>query len=563
MGGVVNYMGGTSTTKAEAGTSAHIESTEDSVKLTAKTEEDLISIIAAASAATDDMQIAAMLNVLTSNSKTYANTGASTFKAAKDVIISANTDSDVVTVDLTAGYGSKTAADGILSINVLKRKVAALVGENSTIDAGENAHILASLDENIVMVLASVAASKGLGISGLIPIIVTKNIVRTVIGNADVEDALTNTKDIKNASSEATVLANGSIYADSKIDSGTVFVQIAFAFGKDVGVGATISTVVQQNLVDTIVNNFAVLKAQATLPAITVTKAGTGADGKERKDSKTGIILYSSAKADVTMVSLSGAGGKTGAGAGTINTLVVNNTVRTHVRDNSTLESGVKLDEWSEEGSYTTETLGSGDIDVEADSYADVVDVVGGLSGAGTLAIGATIAYLGLNTRVETLTNARYMLTNGKIDVKALSLDDVFLFTVAGSGAQTAAVAGNAAVVNVDNFTKAEVRQVLQAEQEINVLAMATEDIVNVGLSASGAQTGAVAAVGVVINLYDETFARIYDGADIRSGKVNLNAVTNSTLDGFGVPEHSQSADLSKWSWRAAPQRQSSVRSQP
>ena len=535
VGGVINYMGGTSTTKAEAGTSAHIESTEDSVKLTAKTEEDLISIIAAASAATDNMQIAAMLNVLTSNSKTYANTGASTFKAAKDVIISANTDSDVVTVDLTAGYGSKTAADGILSINVLKRKVAALVGENSTIDAGENAHILASLDENIVMVLASVAASKGLGISGLIPIIVTKNIVRTVIGNADVEDALTNTKDIKNASNEATVLANGSIYADSKIDSGTVFVQIAFAFGKDVGVGATISTVVQQNLVDTIVNNFAVLKAQATLPAITVTKAGTGADGKERKDSKTGIILYSSAKADVTMVSLSGAGGKTGAGAGTINTLVVNNTVRTHVRDNSILESGVKLDEWSEEGSYTTETLGSGDIDVEADSYADVVDVVGGLSGAGTLAIGATIAYLGLNTRVETLTNARYMLTNGKIDVKALSLDDVFLFTVAGSGAQTAAVAGNAAVVNVDNFTKAEVRQVLQAEQEINVLAMATEDIVNVGLSASGAQTGAVAAVGVVINLYDETFARIYDGADIRSGKVNLNAVTNSTLDGFAI----------------------------
>ena len=535
VGGVINYMGGTSTTKAEAGTSAHIESTEDSVKLTAKTEEDLISIIAAASAATDNMQIAAMLNVLTSNSKTYANTGASTFKAAKDVIISANTDSDVVTVDLTAGYGSKTAADGILSINVLKRKVAALVGENSTIDAGENAHILASLDENIVMVLASVAASKGLGISGLIPIIVTKNIVRTVIGNADVEDALTNTKDIKNASNEATVLANGSIYADSKIDSGTVFVQIAFAFGKDVGVGATISTVVQQNLVDTIVNNFAVLKAQATLPAITVTKAGTGADGKERKDSKTGIILYSSAKADVTMVSLSGAGGKTGAGAGTINTLVVNNTVRTHVRDNSTLESGVKLDEWAEEGSYTTETLGSGDIDVEADSYADVVDVVGGLSGAGTLAIGATIAYLGLNTRVETLTNARYMLTNGKIDVKALSLDDVFLFTVAGSGAQTAAVAGNAAVVNVDNFTKAEVRQVLQAEQEINVLAMATEDIVNVGLSASGAQTGAVAAVGVVINLYDETFARIYDGADIRSGKVNLNAVTNSTLDGFAI----------------------------
>ena len=64
---------------------------------------------------------------------------------------------------------------------------------------------------------------------------------------------------------------------------------------------------------------------------------------------------------------------------------------------------------------------------------------------------------------------------------------------------------------------------------------MATEDIVNVGLSASGAQTGAVAAVGVVINLYDETFARIYDGADIRSGKVNLNAVTNSTLDGFAI----------------------------
>ena len=120
VGGVVNYMGGTSTTKAEAGTSAHIESTEDSVKLTAKTEEDLISIIAAASAATDNMQIAAMLNVLTSNSKTYANTGASTFKAAKDVIISANTDSDVVTVDLTAGYGSKTAVDGILSVNVMR-----------------------------------------------------------------------------------------------------------------------------------------------------------------------------------------------------------------------------------------------------------------------------------------------------------------------------------------------------------------------------------------------------------------------------------------------------------
>ena len=214
----------------------------------------------------------------------------------------------------------------------------------------------------------------------------------------------------------------------------------------------------------------------------------------------------------------------------------MNNTVRTHVRENSTLESGVELDEWADEGSYAVEERGSGNIDVEADSYSDVVDVVGGLSGAQTAAIGATVAYLGLNTKVETLTNAKYMLTNGTIDVKALIEDHPFLFNVAGSGAETAAVAGGAAVINVDNFTKAEVRQVLRADKEITILAEATEDIINVGLSASGAETAAVAATGVVINLYDETFARIYDGADIRSGKeVNLNAITNATLDGFAI----------------------------
>ena len=127
VGGVINYMGSTSKTAVEAGTSAHIESTEDAVKLTAETDE------------------AAVLNVLTSDSKTYVNTGASEFKAAKDVIIKADTDSDIVTVDITAGYGKKVAVDGLLSVNVLNRKVAALVGENTTIDAGENAKILSSL----------------------------------------------------------------------------------------------------------------------------------------------------------------------------------------------------------------------------------------------------------------------------------------------------------------------------------------------------------------------------------------------------------------------------------
>ena len=531
VGGVINYMGSTSKTAAEVGTSAHIESTEDAVKLTAETDEDLISIIAAASAAMDGAQVAAVLNVLTSDSKTYANTGASEFKAAKDVIIKADTDSDIVTVDITAGYGKKVAVDGLLSVNVLNRKVAALVGENTTIDAGENAKILSSLKENVVMVLVAVAGSQMIGVSGLIPIIVTKNIVRTVIGNADVDDALTNDGDIKNASNAATVKAEGSIYADSTIDSDSVFVQVSFAFGKTVGVGATISTVVQQNIADTIVNNWAVLKAMAKLPAITVNKPGTDSEGKERKDDKSGIILYANTRADVTMVSLSGAGGKTAAIGGTINTLIVNNTVRTHVRENSTLESGVELNEWDE-----VEERGDGNIDVEADSYSDIVDVVGGLAGAQTAAIGATVAYLGLNTKVETLTNAKYMLTNGKIDVLALIEDHPFLFNVAGSGAETAAVAGGAAVINVDNFTKAEVRQVLRADKEITILAQATEDIINVGLSASGAETAAVAATGVVINLYDETFARIYDGADIRSGKeVNLNAITNATLDGFAI----------------------------
>ena len=156
------------------------------------------------------------------------------------------------------------------------------------------------------MVLVAVAGSQMIGVSGLIPIIVTKNIVRTVIGNADVDDALTNDGDIKNASNAATVKAEGSIYADSTIDSDSVFVQVSFAFGKDVGVGATISTVVQQNIADTIVNNWAVLKAMAKLPAIAVNKPGTDSEGKERKDDKTGIILYANTRADVTMVSLSG-----------------------------------------------------------------------------------------------------------------------------------------------------------------------------------------------------------------------------------------------------------------
>ena len=542
VGGVINYQGSTSKTAAEAGTSAHILSTEDAVKLTAETEEDFISVIAAASAATGTAQVAAVLNVLTSDSKTYANTGASTFEAAKDVIIKANTDSDIVTVDVTAGYGKTVAVDGILSVNVLRRKVAALVGENSEIIARQNAQILSSLDENVVMVLVSAAGSQKAGISGLIPIIVTKNIVRTVIGNVDVDDALTNTEDIKNGTDENNVTritADGSIYADSKIDSDTVFVQLSVAFGKDVGVGATISTVVQQSIVDTIVNNWAALKAMATLSAITVSKPGKDAEGKDRTDAKTGIILYASAKADVTMVSLSGAGGKTAAIGGTINTLIVNNTVRAHVRDHSTLLSGVNLDEWGADDSYAVEKIEgakeASDIDVEADSYADVVDVVGGLSGSQTAAVGATIAYLGLNTKVETLTNASYMLAGGQIDVKALSNDEVFLFTVAGSGAQTAAVAGNAAVVNVDNFTKAEARQVLRADKAVNIVASAKEDLTNVGLSASGAGTAAIAATGVVINLDYETYARIYDAADVRSNEVKLTATTISKLNGFAI----------------------------
>ena len=43
---------------------------------------------------------------------------------------------------------------------------------------------------------------------------------------------------------------------------------------------------------------------------------------------------------------------RTAAIGGTINTLIVNNTVRAHVRDHSTLLSGVNLDEWGADDSY-------------------------------------------------------------------------------------------------------------------------------------------------------------------------------------------------------------------
>ena len=139
--------------------------------------------------------------------------------------------------------------------------------------------------------------------------------------------------------------ADGSIAVTAVLDSMNKMSTAGVDENPSASNGGAAAAVIEKNTVDAVVNMMAYLKAMASLPAITVEKAGTDASGKKKTDSHTGIILYAGAKEDIMLtVEGAGASGENSVN-GTIADVNVANTVRAAAGKEAQLFAGTEIKE--------------------------------------------------------------------------------------------------------------------------------------------------------------------------------------------------------------------------
>ena len=189
-------------TYAKIGSGAIVTAARN-VTVKAESEENLINVLASASAAVSDQSSAAgVIGVLVSKSDTEAFVGDGSRITAKggDIDVLALGDvKQVVAMAAFAGSASQHAAGGTVNVGVFEQTVAATVGSfqttavdpdepatvitGVTMDASGNVRVLASgSNQTILATVAGVTGVKG-AIAGTIPVVVSQSTIKAEIGD--------------------------------------------------------------------------------------------------------------------------------------------------------------------------------------------------------------------------------------------------------------------------------------------------------------------------------------------------------------------------------------------
>ena len=525
-GGNNSYILSKSTVLTRAGINAKIRSSKGDVFLTADTKEQMISIPGSNADALPGA-IAAVMNIMRSESSTIVETGKVEITAKGDVHLEAKAASYLVAVDPASDKAYLFSPSGVAIFFDAARLVETLLGEGSTVTAGGNVWLISELDEKMLIAPASIHGDYREGLTGLAAGAKSRNIVRTVAGAKSGQDW--NAKEISDAAAVTSVTAEGSIAVTAVLDSLNEIVTAGVDDNPSASNGGAAAAIIEKNIVDAVVNTMAYLKAMASLPAITVEKAGTDSSGKKKTDSRTGITIYAGAKEDILMT-VEGAAASGGVSVnGTIADVNVANTVRARVGKEAQLFAGTEItDEFTGE---VGDTGTAGDVHIEAEDLTDAVILAGGLSRAEAKTESPTVLYGYFGKTVTAKNEGLVTAAKNTAQVYAYEKTKVDSFvTASGPAGQESGVSG---ALYFKNRADAFASGFLRGGRQVAVNSRSEETLNTVETVRDAEEASGNTGSAILVYLYNGALAGIGDGSTVLGGNVFVTAAAYETVNAY------------------------------
>ena len=260
------------------------------------------------------------------------------------------------------------------------------------------------------------------------------------------------------------------------------------------------------------------------------------ADGDTIVVGGTGLDVNASSRQSVVQIAAGAgvAGGTTISGSGTVT--ILNESTRATLGNNEQVTGSITAD-----GVYP-------DVKVLANDATSVVDVAGAIGFGGAAAIGAGADVIVLSkTTLATIGTNDQITTQGSVELRANTSDDIVSVAAIGQASNNAAVSLAASVVVANITTQAYVAAspatTLNADGNVIVEAVATSDYNLWGIAASLSGTVAASGAAAVPVITKNVLAEIGDGATV-TGRGLRNGT--SVADGsFGQSLSTSPTDVS------------------
>ena len=461
----------------------------EGVDILSDNHDRLYSILASASGART-AGIAGAVNAMISRAEGAINIEGSTgstqagirARGESGIKLLANTSSRAVNVTAAVAGAGTAAVGASVNVDVFNRGSAVTIrgGRNYKIesDRGEIA-IRADGRDTSVTVSAAATGAGTAAVSGNVPVLVSKNTVSTSL-------------------SDLSIKSGDRLYIESNLVDHTYAIAGTVAAAGTAGVGVTAVTVLKRNNVTTDLGSV-----------------------------NTESYYSTSVKAEARDTTIVGAGGIAAGGVagvnGSVATLVNSNTVRA---DTST--SAIRTD--------------AGSVMVDAIDDTAIRMLAGGITAAGTAAVGASVVTLVSDKSVDAKLGRvenRYQRRGSGVRVKADNHDDMLMLAISAGAAGVAAVEVGAAVQILKSRVHARALKDVESGGIIEVLSNNRTELANSAVALGASGVAAVTPVAVVTYFKGETIAETNPEAAMNvsalGGVINIKADSNKDIRAYTI----------------------------
>jgi len=501
-------------TGAYMGSGINAQSAAGDIRVSAEEAASIFSIAAAGGAA-DKLGLAgaAVINTITNTTSAYIGDGTATSVSADgNVIISADDDTDILSIAGSFGGGGTAGLGASNSTIITDNTVSASIGSGTAVTASGNQavdavytgtkdssgvretedinglSVTATSYEDITSAAAGAAGGGSFGIAGSASVIIMDE--KT---SASIDDGATINADNSAGFDDQDV----NILASDRTRTLGIGGAVAGGGTGGVGVGADVGIITKDT--------------QAHV---------WGADVKANRD----IKVRAESEEDITSISASAAGGGTLAVAGSAGVYVMDNRTRAFIGDDPA--DAVTL-------SGDTDVHAEGSVVVSAADDTEIDIIAGNISGAGTASIGASAAVPVINKTTEAFIGSTGRVTGeGKkraLDVNTGTFTINYIADSGDEGEVSSAGAHNKDLTDdggndVSSPSLTQDRNAAPDVQQIKgvaVTAINQDNIETIGASGGGAGAVAVNISGGVSLINSRTTAHIDSGARVNENSAN------------------------------------------
>ena len=384
--------------------------TPPDLKIYAHAEDNTVVTVAVGGAGAK--KTAAVAGSVTNNPLdivTHACLGAGTVvQNARDITVQAEHRALVVSVagSVAVAYGdAKVGAGAAVTLGFIDSTVEAWVAATADVHLTRDLQVLSSQEMDVFSLSASLAAatSQGLGAAGSVSLLDVDTTTRAYVA-------------------AQTLVAGGNVQVAADNDDDVFLLAVGGAYGADVGVGLSNTTLLRNDIVE----------------AYLAAGAGVTSRGAQ------GVSVTALSDEAILTISVGGAGAGDVAVAASAIVNDVTETTTAYVGAGATVQA-----------TNTSPTVEPG-LAVRAFDNTRLLGIAGALSGAGSVAVGAG-ADVGLVTKRTQayLAAGVHVQADKDIRVEADSAEELLSFAVAGGGAGSVSVMGSAGVYLPDITTRA------------------------------------------------------------------------------------------------------------